>query len=411
MRAGRSTVARGYSATARLKLAIVPLLSGSVPAGRRTLRHLGVNALFLEPQMGGIETYVRQLYPAILEARPSLRISMFVNALGRELIASEPWSRDVQLVTHPLLGRRGTRAVTETALLGTIADRRGCDVLHSVALTAPWWSLAPSVVSIADVTWLQHPDAVPRATRLLWMALVIPAARRAERVIACTTSGAKEIAEALRLRQDRIDVVPLGAGAQAEADPTPERELRARLGLGGGPLILGVSAFLAHKNVERLVEAMPLVRAEVPDAVLVLPGNWTPLRDDVSARAEALGLGDAVVFPGWINASDLEGLYQSATCFVLPSLREGFGLPVLDAMRRGVPVACSRASAVPEVAGDAAVFFDPESPAAIAEALTAILRDGSLAAELGAKGRKRAGMFTWRRTADGTLASFDRALG
>jgi glycosyltransferase involved in cell wall biosynthesis len=118
-----------------------------------------------------------------------------------------------------------------------------------------------------------------------------------------------------------------------------------------------------------------------------------------------------VVFPGWINASDLEGLYQSATCFVLPSLREGFGLPVLEAMRRGVPVACSRASAVPDVAGDAAVFFDPESPAAIAEALTAILRDGSLAAELAAKGRKRAGMFTWRRTADGTLASFERALG
>ena len=118
-----------------------------------------------------------------------------------------------------------------------------------------------------------------------------------------------------------------------------------------------------------------------------------------------------MAFPGWVDASDLEGLYRTAACFVLPSLREGFGLPVLEAMRRGVPVACSSTSAVPEVAGDAALFFDPEWPDAIAEAVTAILRDRSLASELADKGRKRAALFTWRRAAEETLASFERALG
>lgn len=361
--------------------------------------------------MGGIETYVRELYPAILEARPNLRISMFVNALGRELISSESWSSAVELVAHPLLGRRGTRAVTETALLGRIADRRGCEVLHSVALTAPWRSRAASVVSIADVTWLRHANSVPRTTRLLWSTLVIPAARRADRVIAFTASAATEIGDALQIPEDRIDIVPLGAGGETDAKATPAGELRARLGLGAGPVILAVSAFLAHKNVGRLVEAMRAIRAEVPDAVLVLPGNWTPLRDEVDARAAALGLGDTVVFPGWVDAANLEGLYRTAACFVLPSLREGFGLPVLEAMRRGVPVACSRTSAVPEVAGNAAVFFDPESPDAIAEAVTAILRDRRLAAELADKGRERAGLFTWHRAAEETLASFERALG
>jgi glycosyltransferase involved in cell wall biosynthesis len=385
------------------------LLSGAVPSGP-TLRHLGVNAVFLEPRMGGIETYVRRLYPAIAEVRPDLRISMFVNDGGRELIAAEPWAASVELVTHPLLGRRGTRALTETALLGAIADRRGCDVLHSVALTSPYRSRAASVVGIADVTWLKHAGSVPRLTRLLWRTLVVPAARRADRVIAHSESARTEIAETLRIPAGRIDVVPHGPGGEVGADPTSSAELRARLALGGGPVILAVSAFLAHKNVGRLVDAMPIIRRTVPDAALVLPGSRTPLRDDVVARAAALGLGDAVVFPGWVDQADLEGLYRTASCFVLPSLREGFGLPVLEAMRRGVPVACSRASAVPEVAGDAALLFDPESPAAIAEAVTAILSDPALARDLADRGRGRAETFTWSRAAEGTLESFERAL-
>ena len=209
---------------------------------------------------------------------------------------------------------------------------------------------------------------------------------------------------------ERIDVIPLGPGSNGTVEPTGERELRRRLGLGDGPLILAVSAFLAHKNVGRLVDALPAIRASVPDAVLALPGNWTTLRDEVEARCEVLGVRDAVSFPGWVDAADLEGLYGAASCFVLPSLREGFGLPVLEAMRRGVPVACSNASAVPEVAGDAALLFDPRRTEAIAEAVTAILRGEDLAAELAEKGRKRAALFTWARTAEQTLTTFERAL-
>jgi glycosyltransferase involved in cell wall biosynthesis len=378
--------------------------------GSPTLSHLGVNALFLEPRMGGIETYVRRLYPAIVAARPELRISIFVNEHGCELLAAEGWSSSVELVTHPLLGRRGTRAVTEAALLGSIADRRGCQVVHSVALTAPWRLRARSVVGIADVTWLQHSESVPRVTRLLWKTLVIPAARRAERVIAHSEAAASEIAQALDIGRKRIDVIPHGPGSDPVAEPTPMEELRTRLRLGDGPVILAVSAFLAHKNVRRLVEALPRIRAEVPNAVLVLPGNWTPLRDEVAARAGALGVADAVVIPDWIDAADLEGLYRGSACFVLPSLREGFGLPVLEAMRRGTPVACSRAPAVAEVAGDAALLFDPESVEEIGEAVTAMLRNPALAADLAERGRKRAALFTWERAAEETLKSFEQAL-
>lgn len=379
-----------------------------MPSDTQPLRHLGVNAVFLEPRMGGIETYVRRLYPAMLEARPDLRISIFVNELGRALLAGEPWSDAVELVTHPLLGRRGVRALTEALLLGRLADRHGCELLHSVALTAPLRMRAASVVTIADVTWLRHAGSVPLSTRLLWRTLVFPAARRADRLITLSRAAQREISEDLDVSESAIDVIPLGPGAEP-SDPTPEPELRRLLGLGSGPVLLAVSAFLAHKNVGALVEALPAIREAAPEAVLVVPGNRTPLTDTVRDRARALGVENAAIFPGWVGPADLEGLYAAASCFVFPSLREGFGLPVLEAMRRGLPVACSNASAVPEVAGDAALTFDPTVTTEIAAAVTRILGEPALAADLAARGQARAAEFSWRRTAEETLASFDRA--
>jgi glycosyltransferase involved in cell wall biosynthesis len=373
------------------------------------LRHLGVNAVFLEPRMGGIETYVRLLYPALLEVRPDLEISLFVNAHGRELLAGERWAAEVELVTHPGLGRRGTRALSEAMFLGSLADRHGCDVLHSVALTAPLRLRAASVVTIADMTWLRQPRAVPVHTRLLWRTLVFPAARRANRVIAISHAARSEIVEDMGLPEERIDVIPLGPGAETGAKPTPEPELRARLGVGSGPIVLAVSALLAHKNVDALVEALPEIRRTVPGATVVVPANPTSLGERLAVRSRELGISNALVLPGWVSAADLEGLYAAASCFAFPSIREGFGMPVLEAMRRGVPVACSNASALREVAGDAALVFDAHQPSELASAVTRLLQDDDLAQELAARGRARAAEFTWRRTAEQTLSSFERA--
>src|SRR5215207_8559033 len=172
----------------------VAVRSRGVPAAASTdFGHLGVNAIFLQPHMGGIETYVRRLYPAILDARPDLRVSVFVNEMGRDLLLAEDWTGNVELVMHRFLGRRRARAITETALLGAVADRRGCDVLHSVALTAPVRTRAANVVTIADVTWLRQRGSVPALTRLLWRGLVVPVARRADRIIAHSRAARSEI--------------------------------------------------------------------------------------------------------------------------------------------------------------------------------------------------------------------------
>jgi glycosyltransferase involved in cell wall biosynthesis len=373
------------------------------------IRHVGLNAIFLQPRMGGLQTYARRLPEALLEVRPELRLSIFVSAAGREVLAAEPWSEHVELVTHPLLGRTYTRAVTELTVLGRIADRHGVDVVHSLGVTGPLRTRATNVLSLADVTWLREPGSVGTVVSRLWRTFVPTVARRADRVITFSETSKREIAQDLRVPERRIDVVPLAASDEPTAEPTAEHELRTRLELGAGPIVLAVSALSVHKNLPPLVEAMPHVRRSFPDAVLVLPGNPSRHQAELESLARAGDVGEAVRFPGWADDADLEGLYAAASCLVFPSLREGFGLPVLEAMRRRVPVACSNASAIPEVAGDAALYFDPRDSNELAEAVCTLLGDRQLAAELASKGYEHQRAFTWRRVAEETLVSYERA--
>jgi len=359
--------------------------------------------------MGGIETYVRSLVPALLEARPTVELSLFVNQAGKDLLAAEWWAERVRLITHPLLGRRYTRALTELTVLGWLASREPFDILHSVALTGPLVTRPAHVMTIGDVTWIRHPDPTELQTVRLWKIMVPPVARRADRVLTYSEASRAEVAEDLRVPLENIDAIPLGPGAAIGAAPTDEAELRAKLTLRAGPIVLAVSALKEHKNVGRLVEAMGLVRKSVPDAVLVVPANPTPLQTQLEKRASELGIPEGVVFPGWVSEADLEALYRYASCLAFPSLREGFGLPILEAMRRGLPVVSSNTSSLPEVGGDAVLYFDPYRIEEMANAVSRVLRDRGLAAELERKGTDRQRMFTWRRTAEDTIASYERA--
>jgi glycosyltransferase involved in cell wall biosynthesis len=373
------------------------------------IRRVGLNAMFLEPRMGGLETYVRELVPALLEAKPGLEMRLYVNSDGHALLATEPWADEVELVSHPLLGRPGTRAVTEATVLGLLASRDRLDVLHNVALTAPLSTRPANVVLLADVTWLRQPETVGRARSLLWRTLVLPAARRADRLITLSEASRQEIVADVNVPAERIDVIPLGRGATPRAEPMPEEELRRRFDLGSGPIVLSVSALTPHKNVGALIEATALLQETQPDVRLVVPGNPSAHGEQLARRAGTLGVESSVCFPGWVSAAELEGLYGAARCFAFASIREGFGLPLLEAMARDLPVACSRSSALPEVAGDAALYFDPHRPPEIAAAIGRLLDDRALARELAARGEERQRQFTWRRTAEETLRSFARA--
>jgi glycosyltransferase involved in cell wall biosynthesis len=358
--------------------------------------------------MGGLDTYVRALVPELARLAPNTEFSVFCNPRGREYLAQDGLGSSAELVTHPLIGHRGLKALSELTVLGAVAPRR-VDLLHSVALTAPLYTRAVNVVTLADVTWIVAPEPGEAGTVRLWRVIVPPVARRADRVLALSDAAAAHLVEFLRVAPERIDVVPLAAGGSALLQPTPAAELRSRLGLGAGPVVLTVSAKKANKNLLRLIRAMAAVVVQRPDAMLVMPGNPTPHELELRSLAAELGLSDNVAFPEYVDAPDLEGLYALADCFVFASINEGFGIPILEAMRRGVPVACSRASALPEVAGDAARYFDPYEVEDIGRALVELLDDGELAAELIVRGHARQEQFTWAATARGTLDCYARA--
>jgi glycosyltransferase involved in cell wall biosynthesis len=381
----------------------------AAPAGhsdRRLPPRVGLNAVFLMPGMGGLDTYVQDLVPEMVRLAPEVRFTIYCSDVGKRHLQSLSWADEVQLVTHPLLGRRGLKAASELTLLGALAGRQ-VDLLHNVGLTAPWHTRAVNVVTIADVTWMLGP-ATPPTTRL-WRLVVPPVARRADRIIAISDAGAAQIEQFLHVPRARIDVTLLGYTQRGTVAAIPAAEVRERFLLGDGPIVLMVGTRKPHKNLVRLIEALPAVLAVQPDAMLVLCGNATVHEAELRAAAEREHVSARVAFLGFVDDAELEGLYAAAACFVLASTNEGFGLPVLEAMGRGVPVACSNVSALPEVAGDAARLFDPLDVSDISTAILEILTDRRFAERLIAGGRRRASSLTWERTAESTLDCYERA--
>jgi glycosyltransferase involved in cell wall biosynthesis len=229
-------------------------------------------------------------------------------------------------------------------------------------------------------------------------------------VIAISHAVKGDVVDKLRVPSGRVDVVHLGRGMQEAASHTPELELRERLALGDGRVVLCVSAALVHKNVPRLIDAFAGLGAEFEECRLVIVGHAGREREALTAQIAAAGLRDRVIVTGWISGEDLEGLYRLAACCAYPSLYEGFGMRVLEAMARGVPVASSNATSLPEVADDAALLFDPRDTAAISAALRRLLTDTELVARLSREGRARAAEFTWERCAEGVLDVYGRVL-
>jgi len=368
---------------------------------------VGLNLIFLVPgETGGMEVAARELIPALRAAAPEVELVGFFNREAE----GDPLTEAVEAVTVPVRARNRVEWVRgEQQHLPRLARRAGVDVLHSLASTAPLWGRFARVVTIHDLIYRLHPEA-HQGLRTRGMQVLVPlAARRARRIVAVSHSTRDDLVRHLRVPAAKIDVVPQGLGAQPHAEPAGARALRDRHGLGDRPVVLSVSAKRPHKNLARLLEALALLPAERRPA-LVLPGYATWHEAELRERAGALGVAGDVRFLGWVDAAELEGLYALADAFAFPSLYEGFGLPVLEAMRRGVPVACSKRSSLPEVAGDAALLFDPESPAEIASAIETLLTDRAVADRLREAGRARAARFSWAQTARGVLASYERAL-
>jgi glycosyltransferase involved in cell wall biosynthesis len=380
---------------------------------RTSAVHIGLNLVYMVPgATGGMEIYARELIPALRAAAPAVRLTVFVN---REAAAGGagalPWDGSVDLRVVPVhAASRVQWVIGEQLPLPRMAAACGVQVLHSLASTAPVWGRFRRVVTVHDLIFAHYPQAHGRVRALGMRALVPLAVRGSDRVIAISAATRRDIERLLATPSEKIDVVPQGLGAVVEPSAAGVDRMRARLGAAARRVLLSASAKRPHKNLPSLLGALARVPA-TRRPLLVLPGYPTPHERELRTRAAQLRLDADVRFLGWVEQEELEALWRLADAFIFPSLYEGFGLPVLEAMARGVPVACSNASSLPEVAGDAALLFDPRSEPQIASAIERLLADGELVERLRAAGRERARMFTWQRTAQLTLASYARALG
>ena len=365
--------------------------------------NVGINLMFLVDEAGGAGRYAHELVPALLETDPSIRLTVFLNRDAPATLSSAGWSKDVDWVRLPTRFSNRTHLPGQAFLLPVVAARRRLDVVHSLANGGPPLTIgAKRIVTLLDLIWLHQREAwgTPSAVRTMALLTRI-SARTAHRVITISESARDDIVGNFGLERAKIDVTPLGV--RIPDSPMP------RTSDGGAPTILCVAQKRPYKNLSSLIHAVAAVDDGAP--VLVLPGAPTDHEAELRALADRLDVADRVRFPAWVSSSELEALYAEATCFVLPSLIEGFGLPVLEAMARGVPVACSDRPSLPEVAGDAALLFDPTDQAAVTDAVRRLIRDASLREDLSVRGLERARRFSWRRTAELTLASYRRAIG
>jgi glycosyltransferase involved in cell wall biosynthesis len=290
--------------------------------------------------------------------------------------------------------------------LGPTIRRARPDVLFVPSHVIPWPGVddVPAVVTIHDLGYLRYPGAHPLAQRLYLDWSTRYSARVARRVIAVSQATGDDLVGLNGTPPDKIRVIHSGIDDTLKpVDNLPHIvTVRERYHIPG-PYLLHVGTLHPRKNLVRLVEAFDRVRDVAGGLMLVLAGRAGWGSRPLLHRIEQLGLADRVILPGYVDEADLPALYSGARAYVFPSLYEGFGFPVLEAMACGAPVVCSDTSSLPELVGDAALTFPPEDVGALADALSRILSDENLHEELVRRGFDQARRFSWQVCARKTL--------
>lgn len=363
---------------------------------------IGMNAMYLDPgRSGGPETYLRQLVPALLSSFPELELEVATTRRGTASLRGDTPTGGGRLVVHELPsdeGERLRRLHAEQVLVPRLARERGWNAIHSLANTGPMKRGAvPHVLTLHDVIFFRH-RTMPLVSTLAHKAVVRPAAKAAKVIVTAAEAARDEICDELGLDPARFVIAPHGPGRQP-GPAAPEDELRERYGLGGARVVLNVAAKRPHKNQEVLIRAL----AHLPeDVVLVLVGH----PEDYDRRLRSLPGAERTRFADYVPDADLEGLFALAWCAAFPTLSEGFGLPVLEAIRRGVPTACSEIPVLRELGAEVPRYFDPHDPRAVA---TAIEAAAGAAERARTAGPERARLFTWERSARATMEAYERA--
>jgi glycosyltransferase involved in cell wall biosynthesis len=361
---------------------------------------IGVNALYLLPGgVGGTEIYLRSLLAALAQIDRENRYVVFTNReTGGDLI---PPAANFAHAPQPVTATsRPARILWEQIALPFAVSRRRLDVLFNPGFTSPVFCGCPTVTVFHDLQHKRHPEYFRWFDLPFWRIFLYAAAHLSSRLIAVSEATAADLRAVYRLDTSRIAVV--NQGVDRDFFDLPRRP-------AGPPYLLCVSTLHPHKNLERLLQAFAEFRRRRPGFRLVVAGMRGFHAEKLEQAREALGLRSAVEFTGWIPRARLLELYSGATAFLYPSLFEGFGMPVLEALAAGLPTACSRVEPMSGVAGDAALQFDPADTGQIVDAMVRLTSDRDLRDRLAAAGPERAAQFSWTATARATLAVIRQA--
>jgi len=352
----------------------------------------------------GISRVPRQLVDALVRsAEPDERYHLF---LHEGYAGSEGWDRLPQVTLHPIVPeQREKRALWEALRAPRVARSLGIDVWFSTTHMLPLGRSLPRVPFVHDLIAVKYPELFgwKQALYLKWALKY--ACTRSSRVLTNSEATRADIVATYGTSPDRIVVSGLGPGnVVARVDPASvsDQDLHA-LGLPWERFLLAIGTLEPRKNLDRLIEAMPLLAD--PGLGLAIAGGRGWKESVIFTQVQRLGIADRIVFLGYVEDADLARLLARTEAFVFPSLYEGFGMPILEAMLAGAPVLASARPAMEEVGGAAARYFDPTSPSSIAAAIGEVTSDPGLVQSMQEAGPVRAERFTWERAAKITRAT------
>ena len=368
---------------------------------------IAIDAHSVGARLGGNETYAINLIEALAEIDHTNLYTLYVtkrNAIER---FANRWPNFTVKQTLP-----HTPLVRIPLTLSLELRRNPVDVLH-VQYTAPPLAPCPIVTTIHDLAFEQLPETFNRRSWMQLRLTVRRTARKAAQIITVSEYSRRDISNRYRIPSERITVTP-EAASEKFFQVTDENELktvRENYGIERD-YIFSLCSIQPRKNLIRLIEAYSLLRKSLADnklPQLVLAGKRGWLDNETFRAAQRESVAGDIVFTGYLADEHLNALYSGATCFVYPSYFEGFGLPILEAMKCGTPVVAGNRTSIPEVAGEAALLFDPFDTNSLVDALQRLLSDPAYRASLSAKGLQRASAFSWKTTAQLTLEVYERA--
>lgn len=369
---------------------------------------IGINLLYLIPGVvGGTETYAAGLLSGLSQIDHENEFFIFVNQSAADWPIPE--NKNFIRVICPVEGPvRYRRYFFEQCRFPELLRQYKIDLIHSLGYVGPLRSPCPSVVTIPDLNYIDIAYTIGGGKRLMLKFFSTQAVKRANHVITISNFSKERFCQILNLPAEKITVTLLSTNKKNNIDPPINaNELLSHYGIKQ-PYIMAFGSSTLHKNISRLIQAFVSLKDSLPHN-LVLVGHLPP-NIDVTAILKDHGLNHRLISTGYVPNDHVGPLLSGADLFVFPSLYEGFGLPLLEAQKADVAVACSLAGSLPEVAGKSVAFFDPLSIDAIARTIYQCLSDNSLRTELRRLGRENVSRFSWRKAASETLAVYKRIL-